>query len=266
MVASRYQGSFGYAPRMASGSYPGGGPRNALAPVYGAPVGSVGSPVGLPQAPAMQAPMAPAAPSLTSGTGQLRDLAQERYLAEGNGVGFGGGAQDSFDPGDGYGTGGPTGAPSTGNFGQDVMNFGRNAGPAVAGLLGGPAGLVGVIGGIMGAGALRGLGYEQTANALIGNVIGRTGEGINGRNGGPKVRRTHNRSHRKVFRVGDGKGLDFLRIGLMAWHESLYFRLTSIMDYPRLLTSQSLIWIFQCHSLFPAFFLCPWCCLFGAWA
>jgi hypothetical protein len=60
------------------------------------------------------------------------------------------------------------------------MNFGRNAGPAVAGLLGGPAGLVGVIGGIMGAGALRGLGYEQTANALIGNVIG-----VQGLDGGP---------------------------------------------------------------------------------
>jgi hypothetical protein len=116
--------------------------------------------------------MAPAAPSLTSGTGQLRDLAQERYLAEGNGVGFGGGQQDGFDPGDGYGTGGPTGAPSTGNFFDDVVGFGKNAAPAIAGLLGGPAGLVGVVGGIMGAGALRGLGYERPANALIGNVIG----------------------------------------------------------------------------------------------
>ena len=121
----------------------------------------------------MQAPMAPAAPSLTSGTGQLRDLAQERYLAEGNGVGFG-------DPGSEYGGPGPTGAPSTGNFGQDVMNFGRNAGPAVAGLLGGPVGLMGVVGGTMLGGALRGLGYEQTANALIGNVIG-----VQGLDGGP---------------------------------------------------------------------------------
>lgn len=173
MVASRYQASFGYAPRMAAGAYQGGGARNALAPVYSAPpAGSVGGPVGLPQAPAMQAPMAPAAPSLTSGTGALSGQPRRQDLIEGNGVGFGGGVGDANDPGDGYGTGGPTGAPGSGNFGQDLGNFERATrnflGPAMAL---GPAAVPAAALGIFGLGLTRAISPSlaaRVAPAVLG--------------------------------------------------------------------------------------------------
>ena len=164
MVASRYQTSFGYAPRMATGAYQGG--RNALAPVYSAPpAGSVGGPVGLPQAPGMAAP-APSAPSLTSGTGALSGGAM-RQNPEGNGVGYG-------DPGDQYGGPGPTGAPSTGNFGQDLAGFGRNAGGFVGMALGGPMGIAAATAAALGIGAINAFAPE-TARAVFSDVFGMPG-------------------------------------------------------------------------------------------
>ena len=166
MVASRYQTSFGYAPRMSSGAYPGGGPRNALAPVYSAPpVGSIGGPVGMPQAPAMAAP-APSAPSLTGGTGALSGGAMR---LGGDGVGYG-------DPGDEYGGPGPQGAPSTGNFGQDLAGFGRNAGGIVGMALGGPMGIAAGTLAALGIGAINSFAPE-TARAVFSDVFGMPGMG-----------------------------------------------------------------------------------------
>jgi hypothetical protein len=71
-----------------------------------------------------------------------------------------------------YGGPGPTGAPSTGNFGEDAKNAAQNLGGFLGLAAMGPPGIaIGALSGLA-AGALRGLGYEQTANALVSGVFG----------------------------------------------------------------------------------------------
>ena len=165
MVSSRYQNSFGYGPRMGVGAY---GSRNALAGIYNpppAPDGEIDEPIGLPEPEAEPtpepAPRPDPAPTITR---------PPTARPDGNGVGFGGGEADSFDPGDGYGTGGPKGAPSTGNFMEDARNF--------AGLMETPMGVFGALGplgvpaaalGIMGLGLTRAVAPETAAR--IGQAV-----------------------------------------------------------------------------------------------
>ena len=174
MLSSRYQTSFGYGPRMGVGAYQ---PRNALAGIYQPPPpdGEIDDPIGLPEPEAeptpTPTPRPEPAPTITN--------PPPRGNPEGNGVGFGGGEADSFDPGDGYGTGGPKGAPGTGNFFADLESFERDT----RGLLGpmaalGPLGIPAAALGIFGLGALNAFAPE-TAARVAPTVIGYSADPVN---------------------------------------------------------------------------------------
>jgi hypothetical protein len=166
MVSSRYQNSFGYGPRMGVGAY---GSRNALAGIYNPPPpdGEIDEPIGLPEPEAEPtpepAPRPEPAPTITN---------PPTARPDGNGVGFGGGAGDANDPGDGYGTAGPQGAPGSGNFGQDLGNFERATRNALGPMMAlGPVGIPAAAIGTFALGALRALNpavAARVAPAVLG--------------------------------------------------------------------------------------------------
>jgi hypothetical protein len=160
--SGRYANALRYQPGRQTGVYREyGGPRNALAGMMPQPQDN--PPFSVTQRPAPSA----GAPTLSGGTGAF---------AGGSGALSGGGYIQSGagDSAQGeYGGPGPTGAPSTGNFVDDVTGYGRAAGPAIASIaFGGPFGLASVVGGALAAGALRAAGLNATANSLATATFG----------------------------------------------------------------------------------------------
>jgi hypothetical protein len=170
MLSSRYQQSFGYRPLMAAT----GRPRNALASIYAEPppVADIDEPIDPIDDPAPDAP-APAPTPEPAPTA----APPPRPLPTGDGVGFGGGEADSFDPGDGYGTGGPKGAPSTGNFMEDARNF--------AGLMENPIGALGALGPLGVPAAALGVFGLGALNAFAPETAARVGQAVFGYGGQP---------------------------------------------------------------------------------
>lgn len=126
-TASRFQTRFGYAPDLRAGIYPAAQPTRPIAPLPAGvtPPVSFLMPMSFPSAVA-----APAAPPVLAGS-----INPERVQNMADGAG--GSAQGE------YGGPGPTGAPSTGDFGADLGGFASAAGPAAAGIASGPMGVTG---------------------------------------------------------------------------------------------------------------------------
>lgn len=156
-TASRFQTRLGYAPGLRVGQYPG-----AAAPVPMAPPPAGSTPPGAapvtPSAPmASPASIAPgAAPPVMAGS--MRP--DERPFSGYQGGGAGESAQGT------YGGPGPSGIGSTGSVLGDIAGFGRDAGLAASGLMGGPMGVVGTTFGALASGLAAALGYPETAATM----------------------------------------------------------------------------------------------------
>lgn len=161
-TASRNQTRLTYAPGLRVGSYPGGAMASAP-PVQGGAQGP------LPVPPVSSAPQA-SAPPVFVGSGVPAQRMREPWEMGGSGS-EGGSVADA---------GAAVGSPSTGSFLSDVAGFGRVAGPAVAGMLSGPLGVMGLAAGLMGMGVANAFGAKETALG-IGDALG-----IDGRDGGMK--------------------------------------------------------------------------------
>lgn len=144
-TASRFQGRFPFAPGLMVGQYPLPAPAQPTPPV---PTGvSTVRP-----APVMGVTPAAAAPTVQVGS---IDPERQRVMD-----GAGGSAQGD------YGGPGPSGIGSTGSVLGDIAGFGRAAAPGIAGLAGGPMGVMGLGFGAIASGLAAALGAPETAAGI----------------------------------------------------------------------------------------------------
>jgi hypothetical protein len=154
-TASRFQGRFGYDPRLFVGQYPFQPAPAAQAPV----VGRVAPPATF-STPLQQMAAQSAAPVMAGSASPQSEIERQRLLGGG-------------DVGTGVGGAGPTGAASTGSVLGDI-SAATDALGQVGLSMASPAGVFGTVGGVFGAGLANALGFGETAQA-IGSAIGLPG-------------------------------------------------------------------------------------------
>jgi hypothetical protein len=159
-TASRFQTRLGYAPGLRVGQYPG-----AAAPVPMAPPAAGVAPVGA----APVTPSAPMAPGGSIAPGAAAPVMAGSVRTDRQPGGYDGGGAGGSAQGD-YGGPGPSGIGSTGSVVGDLAGFGREAGLAAGGLMGGPMGVMGTTFGAMASGLAAALGAPQTAAEIARSV------------------------------------------------------------------------------------------------